>query len=234
MPQGDIRVKQHKLCGKQWILKGNFTGGFYTNSIAGESQLYTAFYASPRGYRAWTWMPFGLTGAPMSFGEMTANVLGDLVGNIIELLVDDFKTAEDDFEQKMNNLHTVFQHVHEHQLSLSPQKTKLFMTEVLFAGEHVRQLGIRPDLAKTTAIVNWAVLTDSQNLQAFTCLAGYFQPLIKDYVTIAQPLTDLVQGLDIPRHEGKAGFRAVMKGSSLVGEWTLELDRWKEPDGRSG
>ena len=87
-------------------------------------------------------MPFGLTGAPMLFGEMTANTLGDLVGNIIELLADDFRTAEDDFEQKMNNLRTVFQRIHERQLSLSPQKTESFMTEVLFAGKRVGQLGI--------------------------------------------------------------------------------------------
>ena len=142
MPQGDIRVKQHKLCGKRWISKGNFTGGFYANSIAEESQPYTAFYAGPRGYRAWTQMPFGLTGEPTSFGEMTANALGDLVSNIIELLADDFGTAEDNFEQKMNNLCTILQHIREHQLSLSPQKTELFMTEVLFAGERVGQLGI--------------------------------------------------------------------------------------------
>ena len=100
------------------------------------------FYASPRGYRAWTRMPFGLMGAPTSFGEMTANALGDLVGNIIELLADDFRTAEDDFKQKMNNLCTVFQRIRKHQLSLSPQKTELFMTAVLFAGEHVGQLRI--------------------------------------------------------------------------------------------
>ena len=195
------------------------------NSIAEESQLYTAFYAGPQGYRAWTWMPFGLTGAPTSFGEMTANALGDLVSNIIELLADDFGTAEDNLKQKMNNLHTVFQRVHECQLSLSPQKTKLFMTEVLFAGKRVGQLRIRPDLVKTTAIVNWAVLTDLQNLQAFMCLAGYFRPLIKDYATIAQPLTDLVWGLDIPQHKCKAVFRAAMKGSLLVEKWTPELDR---------
>lgn len=225
MPQGDIRAKQHKLCGKRWISKGDFTGGFYANSIAEESQPYTAFYAGPRGYRAWTRMPFGLTGAPTSFGEMTANALGDLAGNILELLADDFGTAGDDFKQKMDNLRTILQRVRERQLSLSPQKTELFMTEILFAGERVGQLGIRPDLGKTTAIVNWAVPTDLQNLHAFTCLAGYFRPLIKDYATIAQPLTDLVRGLDIPRQKGKTAFRTAMKSLSLVGKWTPELDR---------
>ena len=143
-------------------------------------------------------MPFRLTGAPTLFGEMTAKALGDLVGDIMELLADDFGTAGDGFEQKMGNLHTIFQRVRERQLSLSPQKTELFMTEVIFAGECIGKLGVRPDLAKTTAVVNWGVPTNLQNLHAFTCLAGYFRPLIKDYVTIAQPLTDLVRNLDIP------------------------------------
>ena len=53
MPQGDIRAKQHKLCGKHWILKGDFTGGFYAMKVTEESQPYTAFNAGARGYRAW-------------------------------------------------------------------------------------------------------------------------------------------------------------------------------------
>ena len=103
MPQGDIRVKQHKLCGKHWILKGDFTGGFYATKVTEESQPYTAFYAGVWGYRAWVQMPFRLTGAPTSFGEKTVKVLGDLVGDIMELLADDFGTAGDKFKQKMGN-----------------------------------------------------------------------------------------------------------------------------------
>ena len=87
-------------------------------------------------------MPFGLTGAPTSFGEMTANALGDLVGRILELLADDFGTAGDNSKQKLDNLCMILQHVCKCQLSLSPQKTELFMTEILFAGEHIGQLSI--------------------------------------------------------------------------------------------
>ena len=174
MPQGDIRAKQHKLCGKRWISKGDFTGGFYATRVAEESQPYTAFYAGARGYRAWVRMPFGLTGAPTSFGEMTAKALGDLVGDIMELLADDFGTAGDEFEQKMGNLCTIFQRVRKRQLSLSPQKTELFMTKVIFTGKCVGKLGVQLDLAKTTAVINWGVPKDLQNLHASTCLVGYF------------------------------------------------------------
>ena len=97
------------------------------------------------------------------------------------------------------------------------------MTEVIFAGKRVGKLGVQPDLAKTTAVVNWGVPMNLQNLHAFTCLVGYFRPLIKDYATIAQPLTDLVRNLDIPQGKGKAAYRTAMKGLSLEGKWTPEL-----------
>ena len=78
------------------------------------------------------------------------------------------------FEQKMGNLRTIFQQVHKCQLSLSPQKTELFMTKVIFTGKSVGKLGVQLDLAKTTAVINWGVPKDLQNLHASTCLVGYF------------------------------------------------------------
>jgi len=46
------------------------------------------------------------------------------------------------------------------------------MAEVVFAGERVGKQGIRPDLAKLTAVINWGVPQDLLNLNAFTCLTG--------------------------------------------------------------
>jgi len=79
------------------------------------------------------------------------------------------------------NLRTFFVRCREESLSLSPQKTKLFMSEVVFAGERVGTEGIRVDLTKLTAVVNWETPTTIQNLEAFLGLTGYFRPLIKNY-----------------------------------------------------
>jgi len=98
------------------------------------------------------------------------------------------------------------------------------MSEVVFAGECVGQQGIRLDLTKLTAVVNWGVPQNLQNLNSFTCLTGYFRSLIKDYTIIVQPLTDLCRGLDVPRNKGKGAYRKVMQNMSLVGKWTMELN----------
>ena len=180
MPQGDIRSMQHNLCGKRWISKFDFASGFYACPVAKESQPYAAFYTGPRGYMTWNRMPFGFTGAPTTFHGVTARALGDLVGTLVELFTNDGGVAGDDFTEKMTTLCTILERVRREDLSLSPQKTSLFMAEVVFAGEHIGKQGIRPNLAKLTAVVDWGIPQDLLNLNSFTCLTGYFRSLIKD------------------------------------------------------
>ena len=79
--------------------------------------------------------------------------------------------------------------------------------EAVFAGVRVGSSGIHPDLLKLTVIVDWKMLMDLQNLGAFTGITGYFHTLIKGYSMMAQPLTDLVKGLDVPKGKGKAAYR---------------------------
>ena len=126
-------------------------------------------------------MPFGLTGAPSCFNEVTGRMLHGLVDTMIQLFVDNGAMAGDVFADKFVNLRTFFSRCCEESLSLSPQKTQLFMSEVVFAGERVGKDGIKADLSKLTAVVNWSTPATIQNLVSFLGLTGYFRPLIKNY-----------------------------------------------------
>ncbi len=98
MPQGDIRAKQQLLSGHRWISVFDFASGFYAVSVAEESRPYTCFYVEGRGYFQYKRMPFGLTGAPSTFAQLTATHLHDLLADgSMELFVDDGATAGDDF-----------------------------------------------------------------------------------------------------------------------------------------
>jgi hypothetical protein len=169
-------------------------------------------------------MPFGLTGAPSSFGQMTASALGDLIGILFELFVDDGGLAGDNFDIMLANTRQLLQRISEKGLSLSAAKSKFFMTEATFAGGRVGPDGIKPDLTKLTAVVDWKTPTDLQNLGSFLGLTGYFRSLIKGYASMAQPLTDLARKLDLPKLKGKAAYTKAMKGYSLKGLWTKEHD----------
>lgn len=225
MPQGDIRTKQQAVSGHRWVLLFDFAAGFYAVEIAEESRPYTAFYVEGRGYFVYCQMPFGLTGAPSCFNEVTAKALHGLVGTIMQLFVDDGAMAGDVFDEKLVNLRTFFTRCREESLSLSPQKTKLFMTEVVFAGERVGQMGIRGDLAKLTAVVNWPTPTTIQNLEAFLGLTGYFRPLIKNYSLLEKPLKDLANTLEVPKHAGKKAYQNAARAHKLRDQWTTDHDK---------
>jgi hypothetical protein len=123
------------------------------------------------------------------------------------------------------NIWTLLTRVRGKGLSLSAAKSSFFMTEAVFAGARVGPTGIKPNLTKLTAIVDWKQPTDLQNLAAFTGLTGYFRSLIKGYAALAQPLTDLARGLDLLKGKSKAAYRRAMKGHSLAGLWNEEHEK---------
>ena len=102
MPQGDINLKQQNLSGHRWIMVFDFTNRFYTCEIKPEDQPYICFYVEGWGYYAYKHMPFGLTGAPSS-RKMTGEALGDFIGTLIKLFVDDGGLAGDNFEMMLGN-----------------------------------------------------------------------------------------------------------------------------------
>jgi hypothetical protein len=88
-PKETYGPNNNDLSGHRWINTFDFAAGFYACEIGPEDQPYVCFYVEGRGYFCYKRMPFGLTGAPSTFAEMTAQALGDLVGILFELFVDD-------------------------------------------------------------------------------------------------------------------------------------------------
>ena len=134
---------------------------------------------------------------------------------MIQLFMDDGAMAGDVFADKFANLQTFFSRCHEESLSLSPQKTQLFMSEVVFAGERVSKDGIKADLSKLTAVVNWSTPATIQNLGSFLGLTRYFRPLIKNYSLLEKPLKDLYNTLEIPKSGGKRAYQNAARAHLL-------------------
>lgn len=102
---------------------------------------------------------------------MVAIALDDMINRELVNWMDDICLPGDIFETKLNNLRKFFNRCRSKKLSLSPTKTKLFFTEVLFAGAMVGSQGIRPNLDKVGTVVNWPVPDTVQQLMGFLGLA---------------------------------------------------------------
>jgi hypothetical protein len=176
-----------------------------------------------KGYYAYLRMPFRLTDAPTEFGHMCATRLHDLlVKEIMELFVDDGGTAANEFGEMMRKLRIIFTRFREEGMSLSAPKTKLFMTEAVFAGATVGPKGVAPDATKLTAIVNWKQPPHALNLHAFLGLTSYFRDLVENYARREQPLRDLLKMVDVPVGAKKPIWRAAMRAFRLEPVWREE------------
>jgi hypothetical protein len=226
MPQGDIRAKQQRLSGHRWVSGFDFAAGFYAVTVDPESRPYTAFYVEGRGYFWYTRMPFGLTGAPSTFGHMTATRMHEpMADGTMELFVDDGGTAANTFKEMLEKLTRIFTLVRTHDLSLSASKCEFFMTTMVFAGASVGPKGVQPDLSKLTAIVNWKIPEDALALVGFLGLTGWFRDLVLGYAKKEQPLRDLLRKIDMPEKHTKSIYRRVMANYKLKDHWTDDHTR---------
>ena len=105
VPQGDIRAKQQHLSSHRWVSGSDFAAGFYAVLVDPESRPYTAFYVEGRGYFWYKRMPFGLTGTPSTFANMTTKHMHNLLADeTMELFIDNGGSAADTFEEMMDKL----------------------------------------------------------------------------------------------------------------------------------
>jgi len=72
---------------------------------------------------------------------------------------------------------------------------------------------------KITAVVDWRQPPDVLNLSRFLGLTGHFRDLVRGYAKIAQPLTDLVRGVNVPKNAGKAVYRTALQAVKLANIW---------------
>ena len=229
MPQGDLRAKQQRLAGQCFICVIDFAAGFYALEVEEDSQPYLCIYTEGIGYHAYARMPMGIYNAPSWFCDMIGQGFQDLLTKLhLEVFVDDNTMAGDQFTELLGRLHLFFTRCQDLGLSISPSKTQLFLQEVVFGGSWVGKDGIRPDLAKLTAVANWPVPETLLDLMRFLGLTGYFRSLIKDYARIAAPLTDLQRNLDLPQpsaRTGKRKYRQFLRDRKLAPYWTAKHNK---------
>ncbi|QRV83692.1 Retrovirus-related Pol polyprotein from transposon [Ceratobasidium sp. AG-Ba] len=217
-PMGDLPNMQRKVAGHRWVSVMDFMAGFNAIPVAPESVPYTGFHVDGRGYYVYLRMPFGLTGAPTTFCEMVAAAFHDLIGNVLEVWMDDVATACNDFNACLTNMRLIFAKCRAHGLSLSPAKTVLFMTEARFAGARCSSDGVRPDLAKVKAILEWPEPKTALEVLSFLGCVGSYRSKIRNYARIAQPLSDLTRDVRPPQigtASGRHDYKKALKDTVI-------------------
>ncbi|CCO31553.1 Retrovirus-related Pol polyprotein from transposon opus Includes: RecName: Full=Protease [Rhizoctonia solani AG-1 IB] len=149
---------------------------------------------------------------------MVAKAFHDLIGEDLEIWMDDMATAADDFESGLASILRIFKRCRARKISLSAGKTTLFMSEAKFAGAMVSSEGIKPDLSKVKSILEWPEPQTVLEVMSFIGLANAYRAKIRNFARIAEPLTNLTR--DVQRTDtgsrGRGGHRKALKDAKIT------------------
>lgn len=126
--------------------------GYWQVPLAHNSRPYSAFSTPSGEHYQFKVMPFGLKGAPGTFIRMMGKVLQDLIGNIVEVYLDDLIIKAQTWDEMLLNLRLVLERLRLYQLTASLNKCQFGRTEIKYLGHIITSEHNRAPAAHITAI----------------------------------------------------------------------------------
>ncbi|KAL3513224.1 hypothetical protein ACH5RR_025941 [Cinchona calisaya] len=137
-------------------------------------------------------MPFGLTNAPSTFMRLMNHVLRAFIGKFVVVYFDDILIYSKSFNEHIEHVRAVLLVLRQEKLYANFKKCHFCLESVVFLGFVVSSRGIQVDESKVAAIKDWPTKSVSE-VRSFHGLASFYQRFMKDFSTIAAPLTEVIK-----------------------------------------
>ncbi|XP_076901115.1 uncharacterized protein LOC143555456 [Bidens hawaiensis] len=180
-----------KLSGQKFYCFLDGYSGYNQIAIHPEDQEKTTFTCQ-YGTFAFRRMPFGLRNATATFQRCMMSIFSDMVGESLEIFMDDFSIFGTSFESCLNQLERVLKRCVETNLVLSWEKSHFMLQEGIVLGHVVSSRGIEVDRAKVQVISTLPHPTNVKGIRSFLGHAWFYRRFIKGFSDITKPLCNLL------------------------------------------
>ncbi|KAK3565138.1 hypothetical protein QTP86_000246 [Hemibagrus guttatus] len=153
----------------------------------------TAFHTT-HGHYEYRVMPFGLTNAPAVFQALINGVFQDLLGKWVIAYIDDILMYSASLEEHVLHVREVLSRLQHHHLYVKLEKCEFHQSTVTFLGYVVSRRGVEMDVVKVQAVTDWPAPTTVRELQRILGFANFYRRFIRNYSSVAGPLTSLLRG----------------------------------------
>ncbi|KAK3544289.1 hypothetical protein QTP86_009141 [Hemibagrus guttatus] len=153
----------------------------------------TAFHTT-HGHYEYCVMPFGLTNTPAVFQALINEVFRDLLGRGVIAYINDILVYSTSMKE-----HVIQVHGGTRQIAAAPPLRQVGEMRISpFRGDvsGIRDLhqGVEMDAVKVQAVTEWPAPSMVQELQRFLGFANFYRRFIRNYSSVARPLTSLLRG----------------------------------------
>jgi len=138
-------------------------------------------------------MPFGLSNAPATFQALMNDVLRPFLRRFVLVFFDNILIYSSSWSKHLQHLRAVLDALQAHHLHLKHSKCSFGASSVSYLGHVISADGVAMDADKVAVVTEWPVPRSTRGLWCFLGLAGYYRKFIRDFGTIAAPLTRLLR-----------------------------------------
>ena len=208
-----IHETMDRLHGARIFSRVDLQQGFFQIAMQPED-IYKTSFRCRFGQWEMTVMPMGAQGSPGTMQRLATETFKD-VHDFVVVYMDDILIFSKTAEEHVQHVSKVMQRLREAHLHIKRSKCDFGVTELEFLGHMLRggpdgsSIAMMPD--KVEAIVKWPAPQDQGQLRSFLGLASYYRRFIKNFSTIAAPLTDLLakEKLFVWEEAASASFAAL-------------------------
>lgn len=140
-------------------------------------------------------MPFGLSNAPAVFQALVNDILRDFLNRFVFVYLDNILILSRSLEEHIPHVRLVLQRLLENRLYVKVEKCEFHASSVTFLGDIIKSGQLEADPEKIKAVAEWPVPTSVKQLQRFLGFASFYHRFIKNYSSVAPPLTRLTSSV---------------------------------------
>ncbi|KAL0186579.1 hypothetical protein M9458_018249, partial [Cirrhinus mrigala] len=152
----------------------------------------TAF-STTSGHYEYRVMPFGLANSPSCFQAFVNEVFRDMLNQWVIVYIDDILIYSSSYSEHVQHVRAVLRRLISHQLYAKEEKCAFHQDKVSFLGYIISSEGVAMDERKVEAVLNWPRPSTLRELQRFLGFANFYRRFIRNFSTVAAPLTAMVK-----------------------------------------
>lgn len=139
------------------------------------------------------YLPFGVQGGPSNYMRIMWRLLGDYIGKICHVFLDDVAIISPTFDQHLRDIATVFKRLQEGGFTLAAEKCYFGMQHCNYLGHTLMTTGVAVDKGKVQALADMPRPKGIRQLRAYLGLASYYRRHVPGFAEMAAPLIKLLK-----------------------------------------